>query len=83
VVAVRPAPAAAAPSTATLLVDSRPAGANVFLDGRLIGTTPLSLPNVAAGDHAVRIELTGYNRWTASVSLDGGERRRVAASLER
>jgi serine/threonine protein kinase len=82
-VAVRPAPAPPTPATATLLVDSRPAGANVFLDGRLIGTTPLSLPNVAAGDHAVRIELAGYNQWAASVSLDGGERRRVAASLER
>jgi hypothetical protein len=68
---------------AALLVESRPAGASVFLDGRLIGTTPLSLPGVAIGDHAVRIELAGYNQWTSSVRLAGGERRRVAASLER
>ncbi len=68
---------------AALLVESRPAGASVFLDGRLIGTTPLSLPSVATGDHAVRIELAGYTQWTSSVRLAGGERRRVAASLER
>jgi hypothetical protein len=55
----------------------------VYVDGKLIGTTPLLLPSLAAGDHAVRIELAGYNRWSATVSLEGGERRRVAASLER
>ena len=87
-VAARPTPARAAPvplaaMPAALLVDSRPAGASVFLDGRLIGTTPLSLPSVATGDHAVRIELAGYTQWTSSVRLAGGERRRIAASLER
>ena len=87
-VPARPPPARAAPvpltaMPATLVVESRPAGANVFLDGRLIGITPLSLSSLATGDHAVRIELAGYNQWTSSVRLAGGEHRRVAASLER
>ncbi len=83
--ATRPPPAPTPPelATATLIVDSRPAGARVLVDGRLIGTTPLLLPGVATGDHAVRIELAGYNAWASSVRLVGGERRRVAASLER
>jgi hypothetical protein len=38
---------------------------------------------VAAGDHAVRIELDGYQRWSSSVRVAAGERGRVAASLER
>ena len=91
-IALTPArPAAAAPSTpsrpgqsvAALNVMSRPAGANVFLDGKLIGRTPLQVDEVAAGDHAVRIELDGYRRWSSSVHVVAGERGRVAASLER
>jgi serine/threonine-protein kinase len=76
------APAAVAPAGA-LTVDSRPDGARVFLDGRLVGTTPLSLPQVAAGEHAVRLEREGYRRWSSSVRVAGGQGQRVTASLER
>jgi hypothetical protein len=82
-------PAAPGPSTpprpglsvAALYVASRPAGASVFLDGKLIGTTPLQIGEVAAGDHTVGLELSGYQRWSSTVHVVGGERSRVAASL--
>jgi hypothetical protein len=64
-------------------VDSRPTGARVFLDGRLIGSTPLSMPAVPAGEHAVRLEFDGYRRWSSSVRVVASERNRVTASLER
>ena len=66
-----------------LNVDSRPTGARVFLDGKLIGTTPLSVNAVAAGDHAIRLELDGYRRWSSSVRVVANEPNRVTASLER
>jgi hypothetical protein len=65
----------------TLVVDSRPAGAQVFLDGRLVGNTPLVSRNVRAGEHAIRIEHDGYRRWSSSVVAT--EQNRVTASLER
>ncbi|MEO8258284.1 MAG: PEGA domain-containing protein [Acidobacteriota bacterium] len=80
------APAAAGPAgtrLATLTVVSRPDGASVFLDGLLVGTTPISLPEVEPGQHAVRLERDGYRPWTVSVRMAGGQRQRVAASLER
>jgi len=67
---------------APLMVESRPSGADVFIDGKLVGQTPLMLPEIGAGAHAVRLELDGYNRWTASVRVVAGESNRVAASLE-
>jgi hypothetical protein len=67
----------------TLVVDSRPAGARVFLDGRAVGTTPLVLTTAAAGEHAIHLDLDGYRRWATSVKIMSGERSRVAASLER
>ncbi len=68
--------------TGALFVLSRPSGAQVFVDERLVGTTPLSLSDVAAGTHAVQITLPGHQRWTTAVSVRGGESARVAASLE-
>jgi hypothetical protein len=67
----------------TLLIDSRPSGAAVFVDGKMSGTTPLELSSVDAGSHALRIELPGYQRWTSAVRVVAGERNRVTASLER
>jgi hypothetical protein len=66
-----------------LTVDSRPAGARVFLDGKLIGTTPLSSTPIAAGDHAIRLEHDGYKNWTGAVRVVASEQARVTASLER
>ena len=67
----------------SLSVDSRPDGARVFLDGRLIGTTPVEAPSVGAGEHAVRIERDGYRRWSSAIRVVASEKTRVTASLER
>jgi serine/threonine-protein kinase len=84
----RPAPAAAPPpaagrGTGLLVVESRPAGARVFINGRLVGTTPLELPAVPAGEQAVHLERDGYRRWASAVRIVPSERNRVAASLDR
>ena len=81
-------PIPATPSTigrfiGELAVESRPTGAKVFLDGKLIGTTPLAVQSIGAGEHAVRLERDGYRHWTASVQVVANERNRVTASLER
>jgi serine/threonine protein kinase len=68
--------------TASLTVESRPAGASVYLDGRRMGTTPLVLDAAPTGPHALRLELDGYRRWTSSIRLAAGESNRVTASLE-
>jgi hypothetical protein len=69
-------------TTGSLQVASRPAGAQVFVDDNLIGTTPLLLSNVAAGPKSVRIELSGYQIWTTAVKIKPSARLRVSASLE-
>ena len=66
-----------------LSVDSRPTGAKVFLDGRLVGATPLVISSVPAGEHVVRLERDGYRRWSSSVRVVASEQNRVTASLER
>jgi hypothetical protein len=48
-----------APATTGLQIDSRPTGAQVFVDGAPVGVTPVLLPTIATGAHTVRIELAG------------------------
>jgi hypothetical protein len=69
--------------TGALTVESRPSAAKVYLDGALMGTTPLQLPDISAGEHAVRLEHDGYRHWTSSVRVVAAETNRVTASLEK
>jgi len=81
----KPPPATTKPAAfvGSLSVSSRPAGATVTLDGRVVGVTPLTLPEVAAGSHAVRLQLEGYRIWSVSAQVVTGQAKRVNASLER
>ncbi len=76
-------PATTGSYTGMLTIDSRPAGAKAFLDGRPVGTTPVSLDTVRAGEHVVRLEHDGYRLWSSSVRVVSSERNRVTASLEK
>jgi hypothetical protein len=84
-----PAPRVATPAAApaavagALSVESRPPGARVFLDGKSLGVTPLSLASVPAGDHAIHLDLGGYRRWSTSVRIVASQNNRVRASLEK
>ena len=66
----------------SVYVDSRPRGARVLIDGKAVGTTPLSIPEVSIGSHVVRLELADHRPWTRSVSVTAGETARVTGSLE-
>jgi protein kinase-like protein/PEGA domain-containing protein len=74
---------AGARSTGALAVDSRPAGARVFVDDKAVGRTPMALPSVSAGPHVIRLEHDGYRQWSSSVRIVPSEQHRVTASLER
>ena len=78
-----PAPAENAGGAGSVVVDSRPAGARVFVNDRLVGATPLAIPGLPAGPATVRIEMDGYQTWATTVRVNAGERTRVGASLDR
>jgi serine/threonine protein kinase len=66
-----------------LVVDSRPPGATVFIDGKAVGTTPVTVRGVAAGSHAIRVEHEGYRRWSSAVRVVASQANRITAALER
>jgi hypothetical protein len=80
-----PAPQASptSPLTGSIYVDSRPRGARVLIDGKAIGATPISVPDIRIGAHVVRLELDDHRPWTTSTRVTAGETIRVTGSLER
>src|SRR5205814_8715556 len=47
-------------ASGTLKILSNVAGATIYIDGQPVGKTPLTLDNVAAGDHLLEVKQTGY-----------------------
>jgi hypothetical protein len=82
-----PVPAAPSKSpvaaTGTIFVDSRPRGARVFIDGKEVGVTPLTLAGQPVGSHAVRLELADHQSVTATTQVAGQKPAHVTLSLDR
>ena len=64
----------------SLSVSSNPEGASVYVDGSYSGTTPTQL-SLDAGTHSILITLPGYNNYSTSVTITGGQTQSVQADL--
>jgi PEGA domain len=64
-----------------LLIESDPAGASVYVDGRLAGQTPVTVPAIAAGVHRVRFLRLGYLENSRLVTVKAGSRATLRARL--
>jgi hypothetical protein len=56
-----------------LRVDSDVPGANVFLDRKFLGTTPVETRDFAPGNHRINASAEGYDMYGESVELAPGE----------
>ena len=67
----------------SLVVNSDPPGAQVFVGGEPAGSTPLELKAIPVGSRAIRIEAAGYQKWSAAVRVVANQRTQVTATLTR
>ena len=58
--------------TGALVVDSTPAPAEVWIDGRFAGVTPLDEPALAAGPHWVVLRKPGWARKSVRIDVPAG-----------
>lgn len=71
-----------APAPARVAVHSTPDGAEIYLDGQLVGSTPSSL-ELPAGTHELSVRLSGYQDWTRSMRVLSGSEINLNAVLEK
>ena len=78
-----PAPARDAPAarTGSLVIESRPTGATIMLNGRQIGTTPMTIDDLEPGTYTVQLQLPTFRPIRTTVRVVAGARARAAASL--
>lgn len=67
---------------ATTIVTSSPSGANVFINGSNVGTTPCTLDNIPEGNAQIKVVHEGYKDFTDTVSLVAGQEHSIYAPLE-
>jgi len=61
-------------ATGVLVVDVKPVGAEVLLDGELAGVTPLVLEHAPAGQHELLIRKTNFAPFAERIELGAGEK---------
>jgi hypothetical protein len=61
-------------------VASAPDGADITVDGRFVGSTPSRL-ELTLGDHAIRIEKSGYKAWQRTMTVGAGASPTISATL--
>ncbi|AKF10668.1 PEGA domain-containing protein [Sandaracinus amylolyticus] len=59
----------------TLIVETEPAGAEIYVDGRSYGPSPVRVDGLLRGDHYVTIKHLGYERVIRRATLDGNDSR--------
>jgi hypothetical protein len=68
-------------ATGALSVTTDPAGAQIFVDNNSVGLSPLTVHDIAVGDHLVTIQKEGYREYSASFLVAAGDTRAVSATL--
>ncbi len=68
---------------ASLEIETQPASTEVYIDGRLVhsGQTPITVGNLKAGEHEVRVLADGFDPSERTVILNPGEVRRLPFEL--
>ncbi len=73
----------AVPTTTTaVMLKSDPDGADILVDGKYAASTPSSL-QLAAGDHTISIEKTGFKAWQRTITVAVGSGITMNANLEK
>jgi hypothetical protein len=69
-------------ATGALRILSTPEGAEVRLDGELIGRTPVQHEGVTSGDHIVEFRLLGYFDHKETMKVEGGREKVFSVDLK-
>ena len=64
-----------------LALTSSPDGAQVVLNGKVVGETPVVLNDLPVGSRAIVVRRDGYSPWSASVRVIANQRTTVRATL--
>jgi hypothetical protein len=62
-------------------VNSDPQGADIYVDDKFVGNTPSTL-ELTQGNHAMRVEASGYEPWVRELQVGAGNEVDTSAETE-
>lgn len=65
-----------------LNINSHPIGANVYVDGKLIGTTPNVFNNILVGSRTITLRNKGYHDYTSNLNIEEGKASNLDVQLK-
>lgn len=68
-------------ASGVLKVLSNVPGATVLIDGQVVGKTPLTLDNVAVGDHLIEVKMANFYDAKQPIRIEGGDSKVLSAEL--
>jgi hydrogenase maturation factor len=71
-----------APNLSSIAIKSTPDGAEITVDGKLVGTTP-STVQLAPGEHTVVIDKAGFKSWQRTITVTAGGTINLEATLDK
>lgn len=63
-------------------INSHPVGASVYVDGKLIGTTPNVFNNILVGSRTITLKNKGYQDYTSNLNIEEGKVTNLDAQLK-
>jgi hypothetical protein len=70
------------PNSGDLAVYSTPLGASILIDGRYYGITPANLTAIPAGNHIIRLTLSGYFDYEGTTYVLAGQENHAFGTLQ-
>ena len=70
------------PADGTLALQTRPSGANITVDEKFVGKTPLKIKISANSEHQIRISKAGYENVSRRVQVATGKTKTLAVDLK-
>lgn len=71
----------AAQGECSILLESTPMNAEVYLDGNFVGTTPFRVSKATPGAHQVALKKPGYQDWTKDLTVMDGAKTQLSVQL--
>ena len=68
--------------TSSVLVESKPTNATIYLDGDEVGITPDTLKSIIPGKHLVEVKMAGYKVWSKSIMVKANRENTLTAALQ-
>ena len=75
-------PEASATAMSAVVIKSTPDGAEITIDGKLVGTTP-STVQLTPGEHTISIDKSGFKQWQRTITVTAGGAINLEATLDK